>query len=161
MIPQPCSCLLHIIRILERNNCVPIVSELPVWNEDARICTAIDLLCMDAVGGDWRLVELKTSTSLTQVPDRDLHFSQVLLTRELLLRATQYRSVLPTTIKCSLLEVHPRRIALLQRRRRRGAPLLQKPCVVRSQFSKRAFKHCYGVRKRSQQQQRRPTSRWK
>lgn len=111
--PIECDCLLHIIDVLEQNNYLPVASELPVWNADVNVCTAIDLMCIDAVTAKWHLLELKTSTSGNT--NRPQHFLQVLLARELLTQADHYRLALPSSVQCLLLEVLPDNLTLLRR----------------------------------------------
>ncbi len=108
-----CDCLLHIVTLLQQQNYLPVASELPVWNDEVSVCTAFDLLCIDANTAKWYLLELKTST--TGNTNRPQHFLQILIARELLLQAHHYQVSLPSNIQCLLLEVLPNNLNLLRK----------------------------------------------
>lgn len=55
--PDPC--VLRVLSVCERQGWTPVASELPLWNEDWRVATAIDLLCVDVRRSRLVLVELK------------------------------------------------------------------------------------------------------
>lgn len=55
--PDPC--VLRVLDVLAAKGWTPVASEFKIWNEDWRVATAIDLLCVDVVRGLLILIELK------------------------------------------------------------------------------------------------------
>ena len=58
--PDPDPCTLRIICILNRKGWYPILGEHMIWDEDLRVATAIDMICIDSTTGDTVMIELKT-----------------------------------------------------------------------------------------------------
>jgi hypothetical protein len=60
VLPDPDPCTLRLIKYLVDKKWVPILSEFPIWNEDMKVATKVDLIVYEATTGRLILLELKT-----------------------------------------------------------------------------------------------------
>jgi hypothetical protein len=59
-VPSPDPCTIRILEILKLKGWIPLESEVPIWDSDMKIATAIDLVAMDVLAQELIIIELKT-----------------------------------------------------------------------------------------------------